>query len=64
MLRQTGLAQVLNQFTRKFLIFIAREDNLAHYLYLIDEELKSIAENPHEPRYQLLYFLPEYTIFL
>ena len=27
----------------------------------IDEELKSITENPHEPRYQLLYFLPEYT---
>ena len=40
------------------------EDNLAHYLYLTDEQLKSIVENPHEPRHHVLCFLPEYTIFL
>lgn len=49
------LAQVLNNFTRKFPIFRAREDNLAHFF--TDEKLMAGVENPHESKYHLNYLI-------
>ena len=58
-----GLAQILNHFTQKVLIFKARVDNLTHPLSFIDGKFMSRVENHHEPRYQLLPCLTECIIW-